>query len=128
MKTYLKISIVLVIILCSCVQKEHKKTVTFFVNMNGIENVKSVGIRGDFLPNKWKKTVPMTDENNDGIYEITFSEETATYGIEFKFVKNNIEFELQGEDNRELVFEYNPETIKYIAIFNNNETIKINRN
>lgn len=115
------------IIVSSCVQEEHLKTATISVDMNAVENFESVGIRGDFLPNKWRETVPMTDENNDGIYEITFTEKTAAYGIEFKFVKNNREFELQGKDNRELVFEYKPETIKYIAIFNNNETIKINR-
>ena len=89
----------------SCVQKEHLKTVTFSVDMNGIENVESVGIKGDFTDQPWRQTVPLSDENGDGIYEITFNRETAAYGIEFKFVKNENQVELKGLDNRELVFE-----------------------
>jgi len=95
--------------------------------MNGIENIESVGIRGDFLPNRWRETVPMTDKNNDGIYEITFSEKTAVYGIEFKFVKNNNDFELQNKNNREIVFEYQPEVIEYHTKFNTNKNTTINR-
>ncbi|MFY0602477.1 MAG: hypothetical protein JXQ93_00900 [Flavobacteriaceae bacterium] len=128
MKNYIKTVLLFIgIALSGCVQKEHEKTVTISVNMNDVKNFESIGIRGDFLPNRWKKTVPMTDENKDGVYEITFTEKTAVYGIEFKFVKNNIEFELQGQNNRELVFEYKPETIEYIATFNNNKNVKINR-
>ena len=69
----------------------------------------------------------MTDENNDGIYEITFTEKTAAHGISFKFVKNNDEFELQNQENRKLIFEYQPETIFYITTFNNNKDINIKR-
>ncbi len=126
-KTIKTISLVFIIAFASCVQEEHKKSVTISVDMNGVENFESIGIRGDFLPNRWRETVPMTDDNNDGIFDITFTEQTAAYGIEFKFVKNNTEFELQGQDNRELVFEYKPEIIEYIGTFNNNKTIKINR-
>lgn len=115
------------ILFASCVQETHKKEITFLVDMNGVEDVRSVGIRGNFLPDQWRKTVPMSDEDNDGIYQITFAEKTAAYGIEFKFVKNDNEFELQGKDNREIVFEYRPETITYKAIFNNMNTTKIHR-
>ncbi|MFK8059533.1 MAG: hypothetical protein AB8B78_05515 [Polaribacter sp.] len=125
MKNYLKITIIILLIsFSSCVQKEHQKKVTFYVDTNGIEDVKSIGIRGDFLPNKWRKTVLLTDENNDGIYEITFSEKTAAYGIEFKFVKNENEFELKGKDNREIVFKYEPETIVYTTKFNQEKVLK----
>lgn len=127
MKKYItSIVIILGLVFTSCVQEEHVKTVTLKVDMNGIENFETVGIRGNFLPNQWRETVAMTDENNDGVYEITFSRKTAAYGIEFKFVKNNIEFELQDQGNREIVFEYKPEVIEYIAKFNNKEEI-INR-
>ena len=112
----------------SCVQEEHEKTVKLFVDTNGIENVQSIGIRGDFLPNQWRETVPMTDENKDGIYEISFTRETAAYGIEFKFVKNDNEFELKGQDNREIVFEYKPETIEYRTTFNDTKNTTIKRN
>ena len=123
MKNTIKtIILAFIVTLTSCVQEEHEKSVTLSVDMNGIENFDSIGIRGDFLPNRWRETVPMTDDNNDGIYEITFTEKTAVYGIEFKFVKNNNEFELQDQGNRELVFEYKPETIEYYAVFNNKES------
>jgi len=128
MKNYIKIaSVLLIMTFSNCVQEEHEKKVTIQVDMNGVDNLESVGIRGDFLPNQWRETVPMTDHNNDGIYEISFSEKTAVYAIEFKFVKNNKEYELEGKDNRQLVFEYKPETIVYKAKYNNNKDININR-
>lgn len=116
-----------VLLLTSCVQETHTKKVTFYVDMNGVENYKSIGIRGNFLPNRWRETIPMTDEDNDGIYEISFTEKTAVYGIEFKFVKNGNQFELPDQKNREIVFEYKPETIEYRTTFNSTKNIKINR-
>ena len=128
MKKYIKILAILCsITITSCVQEEHDKTITFYLDMNGIENVQSVGIRGNFLPNKWKKTVMMTDEDKDGIYEFSVSRKTASNGIEFKFVKNDTEFELEGKENRELVFEYKPEIIEYRTKFNNIMTVNIER-
>ncbi|MDT7831483.1 hypothetical protein RQM59_03770 [Flavobacteriaceae bacterium S356] len=126
MKKYI-ITMIVGVLFASCVQETHTKKVTFFIDMNGVENVNSVGIRGNFLPNKWRETVPMSDEDKDGIYQISFTEKTAAYGIAFKFVKNNNQFELPGEGNRELVFKYQPEVIEYKAIFNNNKHIKIDR-
>ena len=70
----------------------------------------------------------MTDENKDGIYEISFTRETAAYGIGFKFVKNDNEFELKGQGNREIVFEYKPETIEYRTKFNDIKNTTIKRN
>ena len=127
MKKYITLIAVLVLLLTSCVQEEHDKKITFLVDTNGIENVESIGIRGDFLPNQWRETVLLSDENKDGIYEISFSEKTAVYGISFKFIKNGKDYELKGENNRELVFEYKPETIIYKTTFNKN-TPHITRN
>lgn len=115
------------ILLASCVQETYIKKVTFFVDTNGIENVQSMGIRGNFLPNQWRKTVLMTDEDKDGIYQISFAEKTAAYGVEFKFVKNGNQFELPDQGNREIVFEYRPETIEYRTTFNSTKNIKIKR-
>jgi hypothetical protein len=129
MKTYIKvITIAAITLFASCVQKEHMKTVTFSVDMNGIENVTNVGIKGDFTDQAWRQTIPLSDEDGDGIYEITFNRETAAYGIEFKFVKNDNQIELEGEDNRELVFEYKPETIQYQTKFNDTQNTTIKRN
>ncbi|WP_422104135.1 hypothetical protein [Winogradskyella sp.] len=102
----------------SCVQETHTKTVTFKVDMTGVEHPENVGIRGNFTSNPWNETASLTDDNGDGIYEGTFSQKTAINGIQFKFVNNN-EFELEGQDNRRIQFEYKPETIVYEAVFNN---------
>lgn len=128
MKKYsITFAIILAFLFASCVQEEHEKSVTFSVDMNGIENVGDVGIRGDFTDPNWRQTVPLTDEDGDGIYSTTITQKTAIYGIEFKFVNQGSDFELKDQPNRELVFEYKPETIEYIATFNNNKDITINR-
>lgn len=119
MKKITTIVTLAVLLFASCVQKEFDKKVTFLVDTNGIEDITSIGIRGSFLPNKWKETVPLNDKNNDGVYEITFNEKTAVYGITFKFVKNGKDYELMDKKNREIVFEYKPETIIYKTKFSN---------
>ena len=128
MKPYIyTLAIFLAVFLASCVQEEHPKTITFSVDMNGIENVANVGIRGDFTDQRWTQTVFLTDEDGDGIYSVTLSQKTAIYGIEFKFVNQGSDYELRDQENREIVFEYKPETIEYIAKFNNNKNIVLNR-
>lgn len=119
MKKIITILAIGFVILSSCVQKEYEKKVTFIVDTNGITDVESLGIRGDFLPNKWRKSYPLTDENKDGVYEVTFTEKTAVSGINFKFVKNGFDYELKDNENREIIFEYKPETIIYDTKFNN---------
>jgi uncharacterized lipoprotein YehR (DUF1307 family) len=53
---YLKIVLLISIVSAfSCVQKEHEKKVTFYVDANGEENVKSIGIKGDFYRIDGKK-------------------------------------------------------------------------
>ncbi|MBC2846755.1 hypothetical protein [Winogradskyella flava] len=119
--------ILLLIITQSCVQETHTKTVTFKVDMNAVENVSNVGIRGNFTDNPWTETVPLTDTNSDGIYEGTFSQKTAHNQIQFKFVNQGGDYELKDTDNRIIEFEYKPETITYEAVFNNPEA-KITKN
>ena len=119
MKKLIVLAVIVMVTFANCVQEEYEKTITFKVDTNGIEDIESLGIRGDFLPNQWRESVPLTDDDNDGIYEISFSEKTASYGINFKFVKNGFDYELKEQDNREIVFEYKPENITYITTFNN---------
>ena len=119
MKKIATLIILITFAFTNCVQKEYEKKVTFIVDANGVENIESLGIRGDFLPNKWRKSYPLTDKNKDGIYEVTFNEKTAVYGITFKFVKNGVDYELKDEENRQIVFEYKPEIIVYKTKFNN---------
>ena len=115
------IALMVIVSLSSCVQEEHQKTIQFQVDMNGVENVNQVGIRGDFTDRRWQQTIPLSDENKDGIYEVSLTDTTAVYGIEFKFVLNGNDYELKDQKNREIVFEYRPEKIVYSAKFNNQE-------
>lgn len=111
-------TIIIAFLLIGCVQKEHQKTITFNLDMRGLENPTNVGVRGNFTIKPWRETVFLTDDDNDGIYTISLSRETAGYGIEFKFVNKENIYELVGKDNREIVFEYKPETIVYSTKFN----------
>lgn len=118
MKTLKQIVILMTLLLTmSCVQDTKSKTITIMVDMNGIENIDNIGIRGSILPLSWKETTLLTDDDNDGIYKTTFSLNTASYDIEFKFVKNDFIFELKNQKNRNIIFEYKPETIVYKASF-----------
>ena len=115
------------ILTLSCVQETHTKTITFKVDMNAIENPKDVGIKGDFTSNPWNETAPLTDDNNDGIYEATFSQKTATNQIQFKFVNEDSIYKLQDLDNRILEFKYKPKTIIYEGVFNNPYDFKVSK-
>lgn len=109
-------TIILAISFQSCVQETHVKTVTFKVDMNGVSTIENVGIKGNFTDPSWKQLIPLTDENNDGIYEGTFSKKTAASSVRFKFVNQN-QYELKDQPNRTLKFEYKPETLTYEATF-----------
>ncbi len=106
----------------SCVQKTQPKTITLIVDMSTIKNVKTVGVRGSNLPLSWKETLFLDDKNNDGTYKTTLNLNTANYDIEFKFIKNDSIFELEKQNNRNIVFEYKPESIIYKTSFNNPES------
>lgn len=120
MKTYIRISALclIAIALVSCVQEEHLKTVTFKVDMTALENVGEVGLKGEFTNPQWGQILPLEDPDGDGIYEATFSQETAQSIAEFKFVHNGV-YELKGQNNRQLKMEYKPETIVYWAVYDN---------
>jgi len=111
------LGITLLLFMNSCVQETHLKTVTVKLDMNGVSTIENVGVKGNFTNPSWKQLIPLTDENNDGIYEATLSQKTTVNQIQFKFV-NQGEYELKNQPNRTLAFEYKPETITYKAIFN----------
>lgn len=121
MKTARCIYILIILFtLSNCVQETHLKTIHFRVDMNGIENPSNVGIRGEFGSNYWNETYYFSDENDDGIYEGIVTVKTGQSGFLFKFVNHNDQFELSGQNNRRINFEYKPETITYVSAFNNN--------
>lgn len=110
--------VILLVSLCSCIQETHLKTIHFKVDMTGIENASDVGVRGEFGSDPWNETIYFNDKNGDGIYEGTVTKKTGQGGIRFKFVNHHDQFELSGQENRVIRFEYKPETISYKASFN----------
>ncbi|MET1259506.1 hypothetical protein ABV409_09190 [Flagellimonas sp. DF-77] len=125
MKNHLQqifLGLMLLTFLQACVQQEHAKTVTFKVDMNGITNVANVGLRGQFTSPSWQVTIPMTDTDGDGIYEVTLEEKTAQNSVSFKFVNQSDQVELACQENRRITFDYRPETIEYSAVFDSAES------
>ncbi|MFD1061656.1 hypothetical protein ACFQ1Q_00245 [Winogradskyella litorisediminis] len=121
MKNYKSLLVLIaILIITSCVQETHLKTITFKVDMRGLDNITNPGVRGQFTSPAWKALVPLTDENNDSIYEAKVEFQAAQYDIKFKFV-NNDEYELQNQPNRSIKFEYEPENFTYEATFNTPE-------
>lgn len=105
------------LMLTSCVQKEHKKTITFKVDMSAVDSVTRVGVRGQFTSPPWQVTIPMTDHNGDNIYEVTLTEKTAQATLAFKFVNHDDILELVNKPNRRLNFVYAQETLEYLTTF-----------
>ena len=117
MKTTQYITVILLILfLSSCVQQCHDKIVTFKVDMRQVEQIESVGIKGNLPPLSRDEILPLTDDNNDGIYEAKITINTAKNQLYFKFTKNG-EVELKNQDNRVLNFKYEQETLTYLAVF-----------
>jgi len=118
MKTLLKF-LIIITLSYSCVQEQHTKTITFKVDMKNEKDFKNVGIRGRLTNPAWITTIYLKDENNDSIFEGTFNYITAQSNLDFKYVKNDSIFELQGKERRYLNFEYKPEILSYKAVFDN---------
>ena len=118
---YFIISIVMSVGLLSCVQETHEKTIHFKVDMSNLPNPNSVGVRGQFPGASWEDTYPLTDDNDDGIYEGSITYSTGQGWVNFKFVNANDVFELNCQNNRSITFNYKPETIIYEAVYDDPE-------
>lgn len=108
-------------LLTGCVQNTHLKTIRFEVDASHLKNVSKIGIRGGEKPLSWDDTYFMSDDDGDGIFELTLEFKTASPSIEFKFVNQDNQFELHDRDNRQLPFKYKPEALLYKTKFNNPE-------
>ncbi|TBN06640.1 hypothetical protein EYD45_01785 [Hyunsoonleella flava] len=115
-------------ILASCVQDKHTKTITFKVNMSKENNIEKVGIRSGLTSPPWSKTIYLTDDDNDSVFEGTFIYENAQSTFGFKFVNQDSIYELKDQNNRLLKFEYKPESILYMAEFNNPKGVQTLKN
>lgn len=70
----------------SCVKETRLKTVLIKVDMSNIDSIVSPGIRAQFTSPAWKELVPLTDKDNDGIYEAKYQCQAAQYAIKFKWL------------------------------------------
>jgi hypothetical protein len=116
MKTKL-ISAVIILALCaSCVQKTHKRTVIFTLNVYGIKDVQKVGIRGWDKPLSWDKDYPLQEIVKDSLYQTIITGETGRIYTEFKFSVNE-KLELDGNENRRVYFDTKNDTTKVSFVF-----------
>jgi PBP1b-binding outer membrane lipoprotein LpoB len=116
MKNIILLSLLFIYFLSSCVQKSYEQTVTMVVDVSGIPNIKTVGVRGEGKPLSWDTDLPMKEIVKDSLYSATVTATTGYLFAEIKFVVNG-EFELKEKDNRRVVFDASRKTV-YKAKFN----------
>ena len=116
MKNYkLLIVIVAVFSVASCVQQSSNKTIIVKLNVEGIQNIQTVGIRGEEKPLSWEYDLELKPIIKDTLYVATFSMVTGYTLTEAKFTVNG-QFELTEKNNRKIMFA-NSDTTVYEAKF-----------
>ena len=101
-KQYLIFGLILSLLMISCVQKTHKRTIVFTLDTNSFKNIGKVGIRRNDIPLNWNSDYEMT-LTKDSLYKAIVTLETGYKGTMVKFSIND-EFELQNQQNREVIF------------------------
>lgn len=94
----------------SCVQKSSKNTIVVKLNVEGMKNIQSVGIRGNEKPLSWDYDMELKPIIKDTLYVATFSLVTGYKFTEAKFTVNG-QFELNERDNRKIMFSDKDTTI-----------------
>ena len=121
MKTKLAIiALLLSLILTSCIQKTHQKTVVFTLDASKIKNIKTVGIKGNDKPLSWSKNSEMKAIKKDSLYQLTITFETGYTFTEIKFMVND-SLEFENKNNRRVNFS-TTDTTFYKAKFNYKHT------
>jgi putative oxidoreductase len=80
------------------------------LNVQGIPNIQSVGIRGKQKPLSWGADLELKPIIKDTLYSASFSLVTGYKFTEVKFTINN-EFELKEKGNRKIFFSEKDSTI-----------------
>jgi hypothetical protein len=84
----------------ACVQKAYDRVIVYRVDVSGIPDVKSVGLRGRSAPLSWDKDTAMRPlADSADIYELVVTHRTGSLTTEVKFTVNGA-FEFEGGDNR----------------------------
>jgi hypothetical protein len=116
MKKYRVLLLIAVMSLTSCVQKSHKRTVVFLLDVSGIKDLKSVGIRGSEKPFSWDYDTEMEVIKKDSLYKKSITVDTGRLCLEVKFTVNG-DFELKDQNNRKVYYSTTG-TTNYKAKFN----------
>ncbi|MDN3676260.1 hypothetical protein QWY90_02925 [Flavobacterium paronense] len=100
----------------SCVQKTQWRTVVFTLNVSGIPNIKTVGVRGWDSPLSWDKDFPMKEVVKDSLYQVTISGRTGRLYTEMKFSING-QLEEKIANNRQVYFDTKSNVTKVNFVF-----------
>jgi hypothetical protein len=111
--------LILLSALFGCVQPSYEKTVVVTLTVPGIKGIETVGVRGEGNPLNWRKDFPLTAVVPDSLYTATITGRTAYDFIDIKFTVNG-HFELEGKENRRVVFNKS-DTTYYHAVFDRNQ-------
>jgi hypothetical protein len=103
MKKYSLFILACLVTAIGCVQPTRTRVAVLTLDVSGMGPVKSVGVRGEGNPLSWRKDYPMTALSEDSLYTVTLTSQTPYDFTEIKFTVNG-QYELEGKDNRRLVF------------------------
>ncbi len=106
----------LFIVLTACVQKTHKRIVVATLDVSKINDISSVGIRGNGKPLSWETDYPMQEVVKDSLYKAIITTDTGYLFAEGKFTVNG-NYELQGRPNRRFVFDTQKDTTYISVVF-----------
>lgn len=100
----------------ACVQKAYEQEVEFILDVTGIPDIESVGIRGNSSPLNWKSDLKMEVSIPDSLYTVKTVFYTGYTFTQIKFVIND-RYELEEKPNRDVFFDKSRKTI-FKAKFN----------
>ncbi|WP_170110603.1 S41 family peptidase [Flavilitoribacter nigricans] len=98
--------------LCGHSVSSQIRQIDFAVKVPSPKGPASIGVRGDLAPLSWEQTFFLTDEDGDGIFTGSLQLETDKPVLQYKFVKNDTEFELNGDDNRQMKLDRDQLTVE----------------
>ncbi len=112
-----KLSLICIIVLAvtGCVQSTRTRVAILTLDVSGQGPISTAGVRGEGNPLSWREDYPMSVLVQDSLYTVTLTGQTPYDFTEIKFTVNG-QFELEGKENRRLVF--TGDTTYYLAKFN----------
>ncbi len=108
--------IIISLLMSSCVQKTYKRTVVVTLDVSKVDNIQSVGIRGNGQPLSWENDYPMQEIVKDSLYKAIITTETGYLFAEGKCTVNG-NFELQDKPNRRIEFDTKKDTTFVYFVF-----------